>query len=79
MTDTNTTNENPMLMSSYYSKLAKKFKENKPNLKMVQQLLDPEFTSRKAFVLSLSNLPGSQRVGKILEAYPCFQKGVHVS
>ncbi|CAI5670036.1 unnamed protein product [Oreochromis niloticus] len=63
--------------AKHYKTLQTLFKRKNPNHQDVSQLLDLEFSARRAFIDS-NTIREEDRHKKVLEAYPCFKDIGHV-
>lgn len=68
----------PATLAKHYKTLQTLFKRKNPNHQDVSQLLDLEFSARRAFIDS-NAIREEDRHKKVLEAYPCFKDIGHVS
>lgn len=68
----------PATLAKHYKTLQTLFKRKNPNQQDVSQLLDLEFSARRAFIDS-NTIREEDRHKKVLEAYPCFKDIGHVS
>ncbi|CAI5646438.1 unnamed protein product [Oreochromis niloticus] len=67
----------PATLAKHYKTLQTLFKRKNPNHQDVSQLLDLEFSARRAFIDS-NTIREEDRHKKVLEAYPCFKDIGHV-
>nr|XP_023649474.1 uncharacterized protein LOC111834427 isoform X1 [Paramormyrops kingsleyae] len=67
----------PATLAKHYKTLQTLFKRKNPNHQDVSQLLDLEFSARRAFIDS-NTIREEDRHKKVLEAYPCFKVIGHV-
>nr|XP_040043999.1 uncharacterized protein LOC120826103 [Gasterosteus aculeatus aculeatus] len=69
--------DSPATMAKHYRTLQSLCKKKTPNHESFSQLLDLEFSARRAFIGS-DSFREEDRHKKILEAYPCFKDIGHV-